>query len=752
MEDVFLNTVAGRVATIPMNDDEVIERVRHWAGVARNRATWSANPYAYTDLAGQIREEFERLEISETSLRTLAEAGLAEISVNGEETPLGFAASGAPWEYLLASATWAVRLGRPFTVVRHLIAPPMLRSTAPATLLIVISGPGAIGTYYNFEPEARLIRASFKQSVQVLRNPTLEELRQEVLRIAPDVIHITGADIHQGATLLDLPADNWPVNVEGCYLADASRNPVPVLAADLAAALTAASRKPMLVGLNFYNAGSIAARTVAGGAGSAVAFHGTFDDRLAETFFSRFYEVVQTDLNPQQAFNKVWQTIRGESREVIGAGLVLWGANSIAPAAAAPEPAQPKPSKKRKKSPAQPAASGVAAALSLDTHTPPVVVQQPQMSTSAAAEELGVSEEPCEMTITERKTVNYSLLHNRRGLFTKFEYRKHVPDDLDLQVEVKLIVGSHGYPFTRKFTLDKPFDDLGREIFIPLTWISDLKLKESVLTNVEVKVTLNPGTPEAKKLVDRPYQVTLLPPDEWTDDDVNRQWLPSFVLPRDPAVSEVISAAEKLLPALADHSDAGFDGYQSIGRDADDPYGAVDTQVRSIWAALSLHMQLRYVNPPPSHEILSQRVRTPSQVVAGNRGTCIDLALLIASCLEFVDIYPVLFLLKGHAFVGYWRSDVLYQKFLENTPSTESTPDKSVWMYSTAAYVHVMDQIRAGALVPLEATLLTQRGGFGDAIEEGFMNLRNSDEFEGLLDVYLARSKEVRPMPLAEFA
>ena len=53
---------------------------------------------------------------------------------------------------------------------------------------------------------------------------------------------------------------------------------------------------------------------------------------------------------------------------------------------------------------------------------------------------------------------------------------------------------------------------------------------------------------------------------------------------------------------------------------------------------------------------MSQRIRTPSEIVAGGFGTCIDLALLFASCLEAVEIYPVVFLLNDHAFPGYWRT------------------------------------------------------------------------------------------------
>jgi hypothetical protein len=740
MGNVILNTLSGRVADVPMSR-EVIKEVLEWAGVAKNRAIWSADPFAYTEFARQIRERFEKLEqldITESTLLALAEAALVEVSVRAEASELGFAAVVAPWEYLLASATSEIRNGSPFTVVRHMLAPQANRSNRPGKLLVVISGPDAIGDYYSFESEARLIRASFRESGKLLRNPTLDDLRQEVTNDPPDVIHVTGVDLHQGALLLNRP-DTWGAAEEGMYLADGFGNPTAVSALEIAAALTAADQKPMIVGFNFYNAASIAAHTVLNGAGSAVAFHGTFDDRLAETFFSRFYEALQTEAKAQYAFDQVWRTIRSESRDVFGAGVVLWSTESIAPIVMKVEPPLRLTKRKRALKPTEPVPQ------------PELVSALPVAApTMKQAVDLELSARPCDINITPRTAINYSLLHNGRGLFTKFEYRKHVPETLELDVAVELQVQrGEKSSFVRKFTLDKPSEDLSKEIYIPLTWISDLRLKESVFTNVDVTLTLQHGEDEPD-VTKRPYQVKLLPPDQWTDDEVNRQWLPSFVLPRDPAVSQVISAAEKLLPALADHRDASFDGYQSIGRDSEDPYGAVDTQVQSIWAALSLHMQLRYVNPPPGYEKVSQRLRTPSQVMAGSRGTCIDLALLIASCLEFVDIYPVLFLLKGHAFVGYWRSDALYKKFRNLTPNTE-TPDKSIWMYPVTAYQHVMDQIRGGALVPLEATLLTQRGGFGDAIEEGYMNMRNSDEFEALLDVSLARYENVLPLPLSEF-
>ena len=81
-----------------------------------------------------------------------------------------------------------------------------------------------------------------------------------------------------------------------------------------------------------------------------------------------------------------------------------------------------------------------------------------------------------------------------------------------------------------------------------------------------------------------------------------------------------------------------------------------------MWTALVNEYRLQYINPPPAYSTKTQRLRTPSEIVGSNSGTCIDLALLLASCLEYIGIYPVLVLLTGHAFVGYWRSDTVHDE------------------------------------------------------------------------------------------
>jgi len=71
----------------------------------------------------------------------------------------------------------------------------------------------------------------------------------------------------------------------------------------------------------------------------------------------------------------------------------------------------------------------------------------------------------------------------------------------------------------------------------------------------------------------------------------------------------------------------------------------------AIWAALVSH-SIAYVLPPKSFERFGQQVRGPSDILSRKVGTCLDLTLLYASCLEQAGLNPILALTEGHSFVG----------------------------------------------------------------------------------------------------
>jgi hypothetical protein len=353
--------------------------------------------------------------------------------------------------------------------------------------------------------------------------------------------------------------------------------------------------------------------------------------------------------------------------------------------------------------------------------------------------------------------VNYSLLHNNRELLKKLTLTKLVGEAVrDIAIQVELSVGSESYPY--RYTLPAMTEDevqlpLSSQVKIPLTANLTRSLRERVQSTVYVKVMCGETT-----AFEDTRRVTLIPVDEWLDDTVNNPWLPSFVLPRDPAILCIINSARRYLIGIMDDPAAGFDGYQEEAAQVDD-------QVQAIWTALVNEYRLQYINPPPAYSRQTQRLRTPTEILKSNTGTCIDLALLLASCLEYIGLYPVLVLLTGHAFVGYWRTEQAHDDLVgvNTIPTTVPTigdragrtagtsyVDPYGWRLTKLNYNEIMAYVTSGDLVLLEATYLTAANSFKDAKKEGRANLRSWDEFDSLLDIQLARTAvpPVTPLPI----
>ncbi len=238
------------------------------------------------------------------------------------------------------------------------------------------------------------------------------------------------------------------------------------------------------------------------------------------------------------------------------------------------------------------------------------------------------------VAIKPKRAVNRALAQNDAPIFHEFRLSKKSDRVLrGLKIDVELHTGRQPLAFRRTLDLRQRSLDIAGDIELPLSWAVGSAGAQRLGTSLLVRVSWG-----ATELYRETHPLALLADNEWVDDDDSRHYLPSFVRPFDPAVREVLTCAEPFLACLADDHGAGFDGYQQA-----DP-NVVDRQVQAIWTALSHQMAIRYANPPPTYTSMSQRLRAPSAVIGERRGTCIDLALLVASCLEYVEIHPMLVL------------------------------------------------------------------------------------------------------------
>ncbi|HSB16880.1 MAG TPA: hypothetical protein VLE22_20680 [Bryobacteraceae bacterium] len=709
-------------------------RAMEFAYSVRNRAHWAEVESAREQLKQRGSQVLKEFGLSDTDLRQIAEAGIVEVKIPYPAESIGWEVRILPWEYLLSAATKPFRGDRALHVVRYLerttAAGPAAKT--PASLLFVETAPGPLSEDYSFEFERKLVEANLELDADHLINPTLDALKNRIGHPTPDVIHLTGFDTHQGVDLLDWhlkqPKDGWK---DGMFFRGPDGLPQIVEAIPMSEAFEAVKdHPPALVAFNCYNSASrLAALAVGAGAGAAIGFQDDIDDFLAELFYTNFYRAWKlSGWNILQAFKWARNSLRGQSSKLRGTGVILWSATPLLGLEEAPDELE-----KRFR----------------DDHRR--AVQVPPPAQGGVREIVTVEVEPLDK-------LNYSLLHNDRPLFDTFQIRKYPPGRLSgVSVEVMLHAGPESLRYQSSFDLEDPIKDLKDLVKVPLTSELARSIRESVQTCVFVNVSCG-----GQDVFRDTYPVTLLPIDEWQDDDLNRVWLPSFVMPRDPVVARIIDAGQRYLMSLADDAGAGFDGYQSVDPKSDDPSEGVDLQVRALWSALLNEYRLGYINPPPTFTDSAQRLRTPVDIVESRHGTCIDLALLLASCLEYVDIYPVVFLLEGHAFPGYWRSDSAHEKFWERFyvktfEQTEEPPDERMvpnaagaepWMLGAEGYASVVELVRSGDLVPLESVWLTQQRGFWEAVESGGENLRSKRDFQFMVDVLRARRQKVTPLPV----
>ncbi len=717
-----------------------------WSYALRNRERWNTQPGVAREQRRAMIGVAHELGLTPEHFEQIAQARLVEVDVPWTDERTNWECRIFPWEFMLASVTRDLRGGQPLTAVRRLRVDRKVTRGKPESWLQVLSAPGAIAVEYDFKSEQDLLDLcvhSLGGTIRLVKNPDEATLAREVETFSPWVIHLTGVDSQQGSSIIN-PARAGEV-LDGYFVRSRDREPLVLEAEPLARLLTSGqARKPTLISCNIYNsAARIAPLCVAAGAGAAIGFQDSFDDDLAELFFSSLYRawgVAEWDL--VAAFQFAWQAVRDPQRllPLQGSGIVLWSEQSIlekAPIAeAAAEEGQRKKIRqglRRKKTRLTPAT--VRKLLEADVEVIP--------------------------------QLNYSILHNNGPIFKSFRVRKK---DLGvgrvdgLMVNVELHVGTDTYPFRTQTWIEEtlPHVDLPDGIRVSLASALGRAIRESIHTSLFVEVKW-----QKTVLYRRTHRVTLLPVDEWRYDASNYRWLPSFVLPRDPAVLRIVDSSQRYLMALRDDATAGFDGYQSVITNAPpEPKECqlVDLQVRALWSALLYESPMSYINPPPTFTDSSQRLRTPSDCIDGKRGTCIDLALLLAACLEYVEIYPAIFLLKTHAFPAYWRHDSFHRSFCEARRPAEPTAQESEtaqpaftagqrfsWDFQASQYREILGEVQAGRLVPLETTLVTGRGSFADAMATGVQNLASLREFESMLDIQLARTDKkssVTPLPV----
>lgn len=235
-------------------------------------------------------------------------------------------------------------------------------------------------------------------------------------------------------------------------------------------------------------------------------------------------------------------------------------------------------------------------------------------------------------------------------------------------------------------------------------------------------------------------------------DNLANSLLASFVRPKHPEVSAIAREAATVLGHKS--GDPSFGAFQI--KDVAQAEQRVDAVVESIYDTLS-DRSIAYSDPPPGWDYrgTGQRIRDHAEVAKGGLGTCMDTTVLTAAVIEQVGLLPVLVLVPGHIFIGYWR----------RTPVPEGRP-KPAW-YPDTPVITDLDIIQSlldqKVLGFIETTTFTAGKGVSasdaraianGAVQRHLFDARNWDpnsdearDYVELIDVVAARKAGVSSLP-----
>ena len=323
-----------------------------------------------------------------------------------------------------------------------------------------------------------------------------------------------------------------------------------------------------------------------------------------------------------------------------------------------------------------------------------------------------------ELHIDYIKNVNYALLHNHIPVCSSIELTNIGEDDL---LDISFSIGG---PFVQEqqsalySRIDRGSTVRINDVAVLPKVDALLELSERVISSFTVQVHRGDEV-----LLSKEYELELMAFDQWLGTQIVPQCLASFVVPNQPAISQMVVKASALLKQMTGAS--AFVEYQD-----GDP-NTVVAQVSAIFAAL--HQEgIIYRAVPASYERIGQRITLSDQVLETHQGNCIELTLLMASVLEAVGIYSGVVLMRGHAFLGVWLSESCYrQSICDDVSFLEKACSEGI-----------------SEMLVLECTELTkENASFEHAQETARQMLMKSEEFDMFIDLRRCRLEGIISLP-----
>ncbi len=208
------------------------------------------------------------------------------------------------------------------------------------------------------------------------------------------------------------------------------------------------------------------------------------------------------------------------------------------------------------------------------------------------------------------------------------------------------------------------------------------------------------------------WPVKILPANFWIAGGSPSDYtsMAAFVQPNHPSVRTLLNDAVAELKTMG--KSPVLSGYQDLSH--------VDGMAQAAYQALKKR-SITYSNPPASWSGWpGQKIRTAQEILDEGVGTCLDTAVLFASCLEQMGLEPLLAIVPGHAFVGYWSAE---SKKLDGNLTLAVDPLQTI--------ESIGNLIDLGFIRLFETTVVCEDSdlGFDQAVAQGKVSLEDAKAF-----------------------
>ena len=337
-------------------------------------------------------------------------------------------------------------------------------------------------------------------------------------------------------------------------------------------------------------------------------------------------------------------------------------------------------------------------------------------------------------TIDSDNFITYATAFNGKSIIRALGIRS-MSSKTALNVTIEVTIQSLGkslsHPWTAQVgTLDnKPirFEDLSLDFY------SELLFQQIETVPAELKVRLLEEG--AQQLCEVIWSLDFYSPSTWLLTDSTKETLAAFVQPNHPVLRGVLDEAVSILGKETKIS--ALPGYQLPQ--------LVRPMVQSIYQAL-VNRKITYSDPPASWDLKGQRIRNPQTVLDEKVGTCLDTAVLFASLLEASGLHPVIAVIPGHAFVGFWTAE--YYAEQADPPLWTELPISDVINLVDSGYIELIETttICDGLnQVPYAQAVTETRGRISST--DGLGSLSSRSTLVNVVACRVLRPRPIRPIP-----